>query len=78
MVVDPCRHHRLRVSRPDLSVTLGTPNACTSSHTNRDARWAGALVNEWYGPKELSATHERVAHRGDTAMAMHAIVANVM
>jgi predicted CXXCH cytochrome family protein len=61
MVVDPRRDHSLRVPRPDLSVTLGTPNACTSCHTNRDARWAAERVNEWYGPKKPSATHERVA-----------------
>jgi predicted CXXCH cytochrome family protein len=61
MVVDPRRDHSLRVPRPDLSVALGTPNACTSCHTNRDARWAAARVTEWYGPKKPSATHERVA-----------------
>lgn len=61
MVIDPRRDHSLRVPRPDLSVTLGTPNACTSCHTNRDARWAAARVSEWYGPVKPSATHERVA-----------------
>jgi Flp pilus assembly protein TadD/ssDNA-binding Zn-finger/Zn-ribbon topoisomerase 1 len=32
MVVDPRRDHSLRVPRPDLSVRLGTPNACTGCH----------------------------------------------
>jgi predicted CXXCH cytochrome family protein len=32
MVVDPRRDHSLRVPRPDLSVELGTPNACTKCH----------------------------------------------
>jgi len=32
MVVDPRRDHSLRVPRPDLSVKLGTPNACTGCH----------------------------------------------
>ena len=50
MVVDPRHDHSLRVPRPDLSVTLGTPNACKNScHTNRDARWAAAQVKTWYG-----------------------------
>jgi predicted CXXCH cytochrome family protein len=49
MVVDPRRDHSLRVPRPDLSVKLGTPNACNGCHTNRDARWAETQVNKWYG-----------------------------
>ena len=49
MVVDPRRDHSLRVPRPDLSVKLGTPNACNGCHKNRDARWAAKQVNQWYG-----------------------------
>ena len=49
MFVDPRRDHSLRVPRPDLSVQLGTPNACNGCHTNRDARWAAAQVKTWYG-----------------------------
>ena len=61
MVIDPRHDHSLRVPRPDLSVTLGTTNACTSCHTKRDARWAAAQVRAWYGGKLASETHERVA-----------------
>jgi tetratricopeptide (TPR) repeat protein len=32
MEVDPRRDHSLRIPRPDLSVKLGTPNACTRCH----------------------------------------------
>ena len=32
MEIDPRRDHSLRVPRPDLSVKLGTPNACTGCH----------------------------------------------
>ena len=49
MVVDPRHDHSLRVPRPDLSVTLGTPNACTGCHTNRTASWAASQVKAWYG-----------------------------
>ena len=49
MVIDPRRDHSLRVPRPDLSVKFGTPNACSGCHMNRDARWAAAQVNKWYG-----------------------------
>jgi predicted CXXCH cytochrome family protein len=49
MVVDPRHDHSLRVPRPDLSLQLGTPNACNGCHANRDARWAAAQVKQWYG-----------------------------
>lgn len=35
MAVDERRDHSLRVPRPDLSVKLGTPNACTGCHLDR-------------------------------------------
>jgi len=35
MAVDERRDHSLRVPRPDLSVRLGTPNACTGCHLDR-------------------------------------------
>jgi len=49
MVVDPRHDHSLRVPRPDLSVKLGTPNACTGCHTDRKAEWAAEAVQKWYG-----------------------------
>lgn len=49
MVVDDRRDHSFRVPRPDLSETLGTPNACNGCHAERDAAWAKAQVAEWYG-----------------------------
>jgi Flp pilus assembly protein TadD len=32
MEVDPRRDHSIRIPRPDLSLALGTPNACTRCH----------------------------------------------
>jgi predicted CXXCH cytochrome family protein len=49
MQVDPRRDHSLRVPRPDLTVTTGTPNACTGCHANRPAAWAAAAVKGWLG-----------------------------
>ncbi len=57
MVVDPRRDHSLRVPRPDLSVKLGTPNACNACHGERSAEWAAQRVDEWYGPERLADTH---------------------
>lgn len=36
MEVDPRRDHSLRIPRPSLSVSLGTPNACTRCHLQVD------------------------------------------
>ena len=47
MVVDPRRDHGFRVPRPDLSAALGTPNACTGCHDDRDDAWAAATVAGW-------------------------------
>jgi tetratricopeptide (TPR) repeat protein len=49
MVIDPRHDHSLRVPRPDRSVALGVPDACTSCHTDRTPAWAAAKVLEWYG-----------------------------
>ncbi len=40
MGVDPRRDHSLRIPRPDLTIVLGTPNACNSCHTDQSPRWA--------------------------------------
>jgi predicted CXXCH cytochrome family protein len=57
MVVDPRRDHSLRIPRPDLSVKLGTPNACNSCHSDQDARWAAAQIADWYGPERRQEKH---------------------
>jgi predicted CXXCH cytochrome family protein len=50
MVVDPRHDHSLRIPRPDLSVKLGTPNACNDCHADKSADWAAAAVERWHGP----------------------------
>lgn len=57
MVVDPRRDHSLRVPRPDLSVALGTPNACTQCHTTQSDSWAATAVARWYGPERRQEAH---------------------
>ena len=49
MVVDPRHDHSFRIPRPDLSMALGTPNACTNCHTDQSAKWATNQVREWFG-----------------------------
>lgn len=57
MVVDDRHDHSFRVPRPDLSVALGIPNACTDCHTDHDAEWAADTVASWYGDARRSAPH---------------------
>ena len=48
MGVDPRRDHSFRVPRPDLTVKIGTPNACTDCHEAEGAAWARDQVAAWY------------------------------
>ena len=67
MVVDGRRDHSFRVPRPDLTVKLGTPNACNQCHTNRPAAWAAESVARWYGPGRRGGWHYAEAiHAGRT------------
>jgi tetratricopeptide (TPR) repeat protein len=57
MGVDARRDHSMRVPRPDLSVKLGTPNACSVCHSEESAAWAAAAVARWYGPARAQEPH---------------------
>lgn len=50
MVVDVRHDHSLRIPRPDVSATLGTPNACNACHSDQSPDWAAAAVARWFGP----------------------------
>ena len=47
MVIHPRHDHSMRIPRPDLTVTLGTPNACNACHTDKSAQWAADAVRTW-------------------------------
>ena len=49
MIVDPRHDHSFRIPRPDLTVKLGVPNACTRCHGDKPAEWAVEQVQKWYG-----------------------------
>jgi tetratricopeptide (TPR) repeat protein len=69
MVVHDRRDHSLRVPRPDLSVKLGTPNACNMCHDKLNtpvqteqtptqrAQWAADQIVKWYGPTRAVNPH---------------------
>ena len=57
MVVDPRHDHSLRIPRPDLSLELGTPNACSDCHRDKTVQWAADKVAAWYGPDRRAEQH---------------------
>jgi hypothetical protein len=57
MVIDGRRDHSIRIPRPDLTVAIGTPNACTQCHADRTAAWAAATVAGWYGSGRRAEPH---------------------
>ena len=62
MVVDPRRDHSLRAPRPDLTLSLGVPNACGDCHADRGAQWAEDALVKWFG--EPSRHWGEVLHAG--------------
>jgi predicted CXXCH cytochrome family protein len=65
MVVDARRNHSIRVPRPDLSVSLGTPNACTQCHADRTPEWAAQAIAGWFPHGRQTMPHYGTAlHAG--------------
>jgi tetratricopeptide (TPR) repeat protein len=50
MVVDQRHDHSFRVPRPDISVKLGTANACNDCHRDKTPEWSAAAIERWHGP----------------------------
>ncbi|MBS1108379.1 MAG: Tetratricopeptide 1 repeat-containing protein [Anaeromyxobacteraceae bacterium] len=53
MVVHFRRDHSMRVPRPDLTASIGVPNACSASgcHADRSVAWVQEKHDAWYGRK---------------------------
>lgn len=47
MGVDDRRDHSMRIPRPDLSLSTGSPNACNQCHTDQSADWAYSVLMDW-------------------------------
>ncbi len=54
MGVDYRPDHSFRIPRPDLSLSIGTPNACNRCHVDKSARWSEEAVGKWYGQRKRS------------------------
>jgi len=57
MVVDDRADHSLRIPRPDLTLQIGTPNACNQCHADQSADWAQAAITDWYGTGTSDKPH---------------------
>ncbi len=57
MVVDVRHDHSFRIPRPDQSVALGTPNACSACHGDKSPQWAADRIAEWHGPDRKGFQH---------------------
>ncbi len=82
MEIDGRRDHSLRIPRPDLTVQIGTPNACGDCHTKPDetAAWAADAVVRWYGkgPRPAAALPgDRWSHGTHYGVAFHAARQNL-
>jgi tetratricopeptide (TPR) repeat protein len=79
MVVDRRHDHSFRVPRPDLSVKLGTPNACNDCHRDKPAAWAAAAIETWHGPtRKGSQTYAEAFHAAWTDQADAAALLTVV
>ncbi len=50
MGIDYRPDHSFRIPRPDLSIKLGTPNACNRCHKDKTSLWSDQYMTKWYGP----------------------------
>jgi len=57
MVVHARHDHSIRIPRPELSMTLKTPNACNQCHVNRNPAWAKTQMQKWYGSAWMENWH---------------------
>jgi predicted CXXCH cytochrome family protein len=82
MTVDRRHDHSLRIPRPDLSVKLGTPNACNDCHTDKSPEWAASTVEQWHGPNRkgfqnyAEAFRAAWTDRADAAALLAAVAAS--
>ena len=49
MGVDFRRDHSFRVPRPDLTISIGVPNACNNCHSDKTPQWSQDNILKWYG-----------------------------
>ena len=66
MVVDPRHDHSFRVPRPDLSLELGAPDACSDCHADKPLEWSAASFAEWWPERAATPHYGRALEAGRT------------
>jgi len=51
MGIDYRPDHSFRIPRPDLTLKMGTPNACDRCHVDKPTRWSMDAAAKWYGQR---------------------------
>jgi tetratricopeptide (TPR) repeat protein len=46
------RDHSFRNPRPDLTISIGTPNACNDCHSDKSVTWSQGFIKKWYGERK--------------------------
>lgn len=65
MVVDLRADHSFRIPRPDLTESLGVPNACNGCHADQTATWAANRIRDFAPADSTPAPHfARALHDG--------------
>jgi tetratricopeptide (TPR) repeat protein len=52
MGIDYRPDHSFRIPRPDLSESIGTPNACNRCHLDETNQWSLDYMRKWYGERQ--------------------------
>jgi Flp pilus assembly protein TadD len=82
MVVDARHDHSFRVPRPDISVKLGTPNACNDCHGDKSPEWSAEAIERWHGPNRkgfqnyAAAFHSAWNDQSDAAKLLTVVAAD--
>ena len=62
MGVDPRRDHSFKVPRPDISISVGSPNACVTCHSEKKNSWAATWLKEWFPNSKHTGREANVIH----------------
>lgn len=46
------RDHSFRNPRPDLTLSINTPNACNDCHKDKTVVWSQGFIEKWYGTRK--------------------------
>jgi len=52
MGIDYRPDHSFRIPRPDLTLKMGTPNACDRCHVDKNTQWSVDTLFKWYGQRK--------------------------